>query len=269
MKTVILAAGDGGRLGRHTAQLPKPLVALNGRPILSYTLEALAAAAVEDVVVVTGYREPQLIEALGRALPRRFKLSTVTNRHYEGGASLSLRAARELCAGGPFLLVMADHLLSGPLITRLLLESRHGVVRGISSVAVDASTRDAAYTAESTKVEVNREGFVTAIGKHLETWSALDTGAFVLAETAWEAVDAAPEDCELSAIFAILARRRKLRRVDVSGAFWYDIDTVEDLEAAGALLPGGPAPSAWEAVSPAREAPFVRPNARRYADTNA
>ncbi|MFN0149001.1 MAG: NTP transferase domain-containing protein [Dehalococcoidia bacterium] len=269
MKTVILAAGDGGRLGPHTAQLPKPLVALNGRPILSYTLEALAAAGVEDVVVVTGYREPQLIEALGRALPRRFKLATVTNPRFQGGASLSLRAARDLCGSEPFLLLMADHLLSAPLVTRLLLESRHGAIRGISSLAVDASTHDPAYTAEATKVQLNDAGFVTAIGKALQPWSALDTGAFVLSPAAWEAVDLAPEDCELSVIFAILARKRALRAVDVSGAFWYDVDTAEDLAAAATLLSGGHAPAPQPAGPRVPPAPPLRSPVRRYADMNA
>ena len=56
------------------------------------------------------------------------------------------------------------------------------------------------------------------------------------AELAALALDAAPESCELSTIFSILAARRALRAVDIGGAHWYDIDTGADLEAAAAML---------------------------------
>ena len=40
-----------------------------GRPLIAYTLDALAAAGIEDVVVVTGYREQQLRAALLEGKP--------------------------------------------------------------------------------------------------------------------------------------------------------------------------------------------------------
>ncbi|MEJ5220904.1 MAG: sugar phosphate nucleotidyltransferase, partial [Tepidiforma sp.] len=64
MRAVILAAGDGGRLGHLTRERPKPLVEVAGRPIIAYTLDALAAAGIRDVAVILGYRAAQLGEAL-------------------------------------------------------------------------------------------------------------------------------------------------------------------------------------------------------------
>lgn len=55
MRAVILAAGDGGRLEPHTSALPKPLIDC-GRPLIEFTLDALAETGVSEVVVVTGYR---------------------------------------------------------------------------------------------------------------------------------------------------------------------------------------------------------------------
>ena len=68
-RAVILAAGRGSRLGDRTNGTPKPLVQLNGRPIVSYTLEALASAGVGDVVVVTGYEEAAVRSALLASRP--------------------------------------------------------------------------------------------------------------------------------------------------------------------------------------------------------
>lgn len=235
-RAVVLAAGDGGRLAEHTAETPKPLVLLAGRPLIGYTLESLAEAGVEEAIVVVGYRAGQVVSALseGRTpLPVRF----VSNSRFHGGASLSLRVARTETGREPFLLVMADHLLSAPILRRLIGAPRQ---EAVSLVATDAAPWPAAYSEEATRVVLEPSTRrVRAIGKGLEPWDALDTGAFLLAPAAWEAVDAVPEDCELSLIFSELARRGLLESVDVSGAPWYDVDTAEDLAAARELVVGG------------------------------
>lgn len=233
---VILAAGDGGRLGAHTADTPKPLISVDGRPLIAYTLDALVAAGVREATIVVGYRADQVMQALGEGVPG-IGLTFVQNPRFHGGASLSLRAARGATNGGPFLLLMADHLLSSSILAALLDSDRDDRT---SLIAVDASPWPADYADEATRVRLSPGArAVAAIGKGLAEWDALDTGAFLLAPAAWEAVDAAPEDCELSLIFQELARRRQLEAIDVSGAAWYDVDTAEDLAAARRMVAGG------------------------------
>lgn len=233
---IILAAGDGGRLGEHTAGVPKPLIPVDGRPLIAYTLDAVAAAALTGATVVVGYRAGQLSEALRVAAPS-VNLAFVHNARFHGGASLSLRAARQAAGDGPFLLLMADHMLSAPIVRRLLSAPRGPRT---SLVATDASAWPQAYVEEATRVRLaSGTRRVVEIAKGLEPWDALDTGAFLLAPAVWEAVDAAPEDCELSVIFQALARQGELEAVDVSGAAWYDVDTEEDLVAARRVVAGG------------------------------
>jgi choline kinase len=55
MKAIIVAAGRGKRLGIETDGIPKCMVKVGGRPILHWQLDALAAAGVDDVVIVRGY----------------------------------------------------------------------------------------------------------------------------------------------------------------------------------------------------------------------
>jgi choline kinase len=137
----------------------------------------------------------------------------------------------------PFLLLMSDHLLSAPIIRALVSNWREG---GPSLLATDASEWPTSYSSEATKVRfVAGSRDVAEIGKNLPAWDALDTGAFLVEPEVWAAVDASPEDCELSVIFGELARRGALLGVDVSGATWYDVDTVEDLEAASRMVAGG------------------------------
>ena len=137
------------------------------------------------------------------------------------------------------MLTMADHLLSGELLTRLLDCAE--AEPGHTLVAADSSERSSRYTDEATKLTLDATGRVTAMGKHLPHWSVLDTGAFVVTPSAWDAVDAVTEDCELGVIFSEVARRGELYAADVSGAFWYDVDTEEDLAEAMQLV-GAPEP---------------------------
>lgn len=238
MKAVILAAGDGGRLGELTRDRPKPLVEVGGRPIIAYTLEALRAAGIRDVAVVIGYRAGQLGEALAAQSP--LPLSFIHNPRFREGASLSLAAARAWTGDDSFLLLMSDHLLSEPII-RALLAARATAPAGLSFVAADDPARwPPDYRDEATRLALDPEGFVTAIGKRLDPYHALDTGAFLLAPAAWAALDAAPESCELSVVFRLLAAQRALRAVDIGGAPWFDIDTSADLAAAETHLAARP-----------------------------
>jgi len=65
MDAVVPAAGRGTRLRPLTANRPKALVTVAGRPILAHVFDALGAANVAQYVVVVGYRGEQIIEQFG------------------------------------------------------------------------------------------------------------------------------------------------------------------------------------------------------------
>ena len=55
MTLVVVAAGQGTRLGALTADRPKALVPLAGRPLLDWTLHAAALAGAGEIVVIGGH----------------------------------------------------------------------------------------------------------------------------------------------------------------------------------------------------------------------
>jgi len=65
MKAIILAAGRGERMRPLTDHTPKPLLAVRGKPLIEWHLEALARGGVRDVVVNTAWLEAQFPQALG------------------------------------------------------------------------------------------------------------------------------------------------------------------------------------------------------------
>lgn len=248
-RAVVLAAGMGRRLDAAGFALPKPLTPVLGRALISYTLEALQAVGVREAFVVTGYQGERVRTALAAWSP--LPLSFGTNPRYWEPAGRSLWAAREFCGSDPFLLVMCDHLLSAELLERLLAAAL-GAADPVTVVAADFHPRPALYWEEATKIRVaptppgTRLLPVLAIGKGVHPADALDTGAFYCTPEVWDVAVELPEAVELSRIFGSLAQRGRLFAAGVAGAFWYDVDTADDLQVAEALLAG------VEGVAPAR-----------------
>ncbi len=60
MKALILCGGKGERLKPLTESLPKPLVPINGKPILSYILAHLKSYNINDIIVATGYKSEKI-----------------------------------------------------------------------------------------------------------------------------------------------------------------------------------------------------------------
>ena len=75
MDAIILAAGKGTRLRPYTEKVPKPLLPVQGRPILDWILAALPP--VDRVVVVVNYLAAQ-IEAYLKTQPHVRNWTTVT-----------------------------------------------------------------------------------------------------------------------------------------------------------------------------------------------
>ena len=62
MKAIILAAGRGRRMKELGDQLPKCLIELRGKPLLEYQLQTLRQAGIDEIALVTGYRNELFAE---------------------------------------------------------------------------------------------------------------------------------------------------------------------------------------------------------------
>ncbi len=104
---MILAAGRGERMRPLTDRVPKPLLAVRGRPLIEWVIEALARAGVTELVINHAHLGAQIVEALGRGerlgvsihySPEREALETA------GGVAQALHLLGE----APFLVVNSD-----------------------------------------------------------------------------------------------------------------------------------------------------------------
>ena len=230
-KAVVLAAGQGSRLRSRPPELPKGLVPVLGRPLIDYTLDALRSAGVREVAVVLGHGNAYLREHMLNGGGHGFRVALPFNADFSSGASTSLACARAFAGDEPFLLTMSDHLLTAGLLAQLATAPVD-----CSAIAVDRAEWPPSYVAESTKVLIEQNRVIDC-GKHLLAWNALDTGAFLCNREVWEQVDRVRPGAELNEVFRARARRGRLRAADVTGCFWYDVDTDDDLLQAASRLP--------------------------------
>ncbi len=68
MKAFILAAGEGTRMRPLTANIPKPLLPVAGRPFLQHVLEALKGNGISDVLILIGWRGKRIKERFGKGI---------------------------------------------------------------------------------------------------------------------------------------------------------------------------------------------------------
>ena len=126
MKGVILAAGKGTRLRPLTLETPKPMLLLNGKPMLDYVLEGFRGAGVTDAVIVTGYLAEHIEThygdgaALGMALTYRRQLEQLGTGHavnlvrdYTGDEPFMLCWSDIMCGAGEYAALRAFHAAGG------------------------------------------------------------------------------------------------------------------------------------------------------------
>lgn len=112
---MILAAGRGERFRPLTDTTPKPLIAVQGEPLIERHLRALVAAGVVDVVINLGWLGDRIREQLGdgAAFGARIQYSDEGWPAFETGGGVF--NALPLLGTDPFLLVNADVWTDYPL----------------------------------------------------------------------------------------------------------------------------------------------------------
>jgi choline kinase len=229
-RAVILAAGNGTRMGALTADRPKAMLEVDGVSLIDRELDALAASGVSDVTVVAGYRQERLRAHLGGRV--RF----IENARYRETNSLySLSLAREVLAGGS-LILNSDILVSRELIARLVQAPvEDAVLVDSGSVLAD----------EEMKVRI-WEGFAIDFSKTLATQDAHAENVGILKFGASGGrrlvahidalLAAGHENAWAPMAFRAFAQVWPLRAVAVDGVSWTEIDFPEDLERARQLV---------------------------------
>jgi dTDP-glucose pyrophosphorylase len=116
---VILAAGRGTRMRELTAELPKPMIEVRGKPVLQHIVEGLRDAGVREVLLVVGYRADAVRDFFSDG--RRYNVSIqYAKQTVQDGTGRVLDLARDFAANRPFILAYGDILVDPTNYNRLV-----------------------------------------------------------------------------------------------------------------------------------------------------
>ena len=220
---LILAAGNGSRLRAMSADLPKPLVSFQGKPILTHVIRGALHAGVEEFVIVVGYRGDLIRNWFESRRPGRARFTWVENPDYHKSNGVSALKARNAIRDN-FLLLMADHLFE-PETARTMV--RQDIAPGEVILGVDPNIGRIFDIDDATKVRRSGDRIVE-IGKEIKEYDAIDTGMFLCTPTLFDDLELSSKDgnCSLSDGMQRLARSSRLRGLEID-APWHDLDTPE------------------------------------------
>jgi choline kinase len=238
-KAIILSAGQGSRLGHMVDDKPKCLIDFGGRTLLDRQLDTLESNGVAEAVVVTGFHDELVNEAIGRRSGGP-KVRTVYNPFYKVADNLgSLFMARDEL-NGDCLVWNGDTLVSDSLMAKVVANARPGVC-----VTID---RKDGYDDDDMKVVVDDDGRLRAIGKRLSAGvNGESIGLLAFrdggAERFREAIERdirTPEGTTIWYLRVIhhLAEQSEVWTLDIEGEEWGEVDFPPDVERARELVAG-------------------------------
>ncbi|MCX8197377.1 MAG: nucleotidyltransferase family protein [Candidatus Micrarchaeota archaeon] len=108
MKAVVLCGGKGTRLRPYTYTIPKPMLPLGKKPILSYVLASLKSAGIKEAYLTVGYLHEQIKDYFGDGKKIGMKLYYSVETEELGTAGSVLPLQDKLKES--FIVMMGDHL---------------------------------------------------------------------------------------------------------------------------------------------------------------
>ncbi|MFZ2998184.1 sugar phosphate nucleotidyltransferase [Sphingobium sp.] len=239
-KAIILSAGQGSRLLPLTRDVPKCMIELNGRTLISWQVAALVANGVTDIVVVTGFRTERVEDhALQLYRETGARIRTVFNPFFQVADNLGTCWIVREEMDRDFIILNGDTIVSDGIVAKLIAGAQDAV-----TVTVDVKPGD--YDDDDMKVNRDDSGRLHHIGKRL---LPPDTNAESIGMLAFtgegpaifrsqvEQMMRTPEGVERWYLRAIdiIAKGNRVGTVSIEGMEWQEVDFPQDVEDAMAL----------------------------------
>ena len=235
---VILAAGMAKRLRPLTDECPKCLLKVGQRTLLQRTVDAVVEAGINELVVVTGYRNSMIEDFLKTNYPS-LTIHFIDNPDYAHNNNIfSLWLTRPYTEGKDFLLLDSD-ILFDPAIIPAVIE-KNGSVLALNRHELGE---------EEIKVIVDDEGCVNEISKVCSIQEAIGESVGIEKITAdyskslflelqnMIVVEGLIDVFYEKAFERLIPQGHTFKIVDTTDFFSIELDTVEDFENAKKLIP--------------------------------
>lgn len=133
MKAVILAAGKGTRMRELTNELPKPMLRVQGRPILEHIVTGIASAGVRELFIVTGWKAEVIEDYFGDGSKWGVRIAFGRQAEQNGTGKAAV-PAREFIGQSPFILTYGDILVKPETYAQMIRRFEEGPFSGVITV---------------------------------------------------------------------------------------------------------------------------------------
>lgn len=131
MKFAIIAAGEGSRLAQEGVKEPKPLIKLQGIPIIERLVMLFASHSAESINIIINGQQPGTLHLL-QELQGRYPINIVVK---ETPSSMhSLHALSHLLRGGKFCLTTVDTIFKEREFTEYIKAFETSTLDGLMAV---------------------------------------------------------------------------------------------------------------------------------------
>lgn len=143
-QAVILASGEGVKMRPFTYEVPKPLIPVNGRPLLAYGIELLRNFGITDLLITVSHLAKKIENHFGDGTAAGVNITYIRERSPSGTGG-ALRATRPHLADAPFLVLYGDVLVN--LDVTEFLQAHQNVKAAIGTLALTSVADPSAYGA--------------------------------------------------------------------------------------------------------------------------
>jgi len=248
MQALILAAGTGSRLGKHTKDNTKCMLEINNVSLIKHTLEKLNNVGVRKLILVVGYKKDNLIQHVGDKY-KDIDIEYVENPIYDQTNNIySLYLAKDKLEQDDTILLESDLIFEEEVLQRLLDDERRSLAvvdkyqLWMDGTAVTLDSDDSIlnfFTKKTFRFQDVNEYYKTVnIYKFSKEFSQKSYIPFL------EAYSKAMGDNEyyesVLRVITIL-EGQELRVMRLNGERWYEIDDVQDKHNAEIIFSKNPA----------------------------
>jgi NDP-sugar pyrophosphorylase family protein len=133
MKAVILAAGKGTRMKELTTDVPKPMLKVQGLPILEHILTGLKASGIREFFIVTGWCAESIENYFQDG--RRWGVTIRYGRQVvQDGTGKAPELAKEFVGASSFILTYGDILVKPETYARMIKRYNEDYFSGVVTV---------------------------------------------------------------------------------------------------------------------------------------
>lgn len=235
MKAMLLAAGLGTRLRPHTHTTPKPLIPVNGIPLILYNLALLKKQGIREVVINLHHLGGQIRNLLGNGKKLGFKIHYSFEPEILGTAG-GIFHARRFLKNSPFIVLNGDIIID---VNLKKLIKQHQKKKGLATLVVIPSQKSDFYGTLYVDRWSNLGSILAKPAAQKKWIKTFFSGVHLLDHRFFKQPKKKGKSCIVRDYYIPLLKKGNRIAVSLYQGYWNDIGTLRRLQSTSRHLQKG------------------------------